>query len=145
MIKKLIKKFFTPEIIKFIVVGGLSAIIEFTVLIIFVETIDIDYRVGNILAFGLTNILTFMLSKRYVFASSNSNKAQEATLYTLCLLVGLAVNQAVLWALVEMISIDYRIAKVIAILVTVVWNYFSRKHFVFKQREVQTQESTTKY
>jgi putative flippase GtrA len=130
------KRILTAEILKFIVVGGVSALIEFSLLIFFVERTAMDYRVANVMAFGITNIFTFILSRRYVFnATTGSNKAYEATLFTLCLLGGLLVNQIILWVFVEFTFVDYKAAKVIAILVTVIWNYFTRKHLVFRNRE----------
>ncbi|HEY9047610.1 MAG TPA: GtrA family protein [Ohtaekwangia sp.] len=130
------------EFVKFAFVGGISAVIEFSLLILFVEKLSIDYLIGNVVAFALTNIVTYILSKRYVFnAASSVNKAQEAGLFFLCLLGGLLVNQIVLWAFVEFTSLDYRIAKVIAIAITVIWNFFTRKHLVFRNRAVATQQS----
>jgi putative flippase GtrA len=136
-----ILKLLKAEFIKFVFVGGISAVIEFSLLILFVEKLGIDYLIGNIVAFALTNIVTYVLSKRYVFnATTSVNKAQEAGLFFLCLLGGLVVNQIVLWALVEFTSIDYRIAKVIAIAITVIWNFFTRKHLVFRNREVVAEQ-----
>jgi putative flippase GtrA len=136
-----ILKLLKGEFIKFVFVGGISAVIEFSLLILFVEKMGVDYLIGNIGAFALTNIVTYILSKRYVFnASTSVNKAQEAGLFFLCLLGGLVVNQIVLWALVEFTSVDYRIAKVIAIAITVIWNFFTRKHLVFRNRAVATVE-----
>jgi putative flippase GtrA len=142
-LRETLRKIFTAEVIKFIVVGGVSALIEFSLLILFVEQAALDYLLANVMAFGITNIFTFILSRRFVFNSSSTGtgKAYEATLFVLCLLGGLLVNQVVLWAMVEFTFVDYRAAKVIAILVTVVWNFFTRKHLVFRNREVATQRS----
>lgn len=133
----------TKEFLRFLVVGIISAALEFSLLILFVEKLSIQYLIGNIVAFGLTNILTYLLSSRFVFgASTSTNKVQEAGLFFLCLAGGLIVNQLVLWVLVEFTVIDYRIAKVAAIAVTVIWNFFTRKHFVFRNREVVPQRVT---
>jgi putative flippase GtrA len=139
-------KLLKAEFTKFVFVGGISAIIEFSLLILFVEKLAIDYLFGNVFAFALTNIVTYILTKRFVFNGTQSvNKAQEAGLFFLCLLGGLVVNQIVLWAVVEFTLIDYRIAKVIAIAITVIWNFFTRKHLVFRNRAVVTQQSSTEY
>lgn len=129
-----LQKILTPEVIKFVLVGGFSAMLEFSLLILLVEKVHTDYRVANVLAFAVTNVFTYILTRRYVFNASNNNRTYEALLFTLCLLGGLLVNQVVLWVLVEFTPIDYRIAKVVAILVTVVWNFFTRKHLVFRNR-----------
>jgi putative flippase GtrA len=143
-VKEFLKKTFTAEFIRFLIVGVLSALIEYTLFFLFKA--EINYLIANVLAFGLTNVVTFILSRRYVFGSSkNNNKYYEATLFVICLVGALIVNQIVLWALVEFGAIEQGIAKAVAIAVTVVWNFFTRKHFVFRNREVAPERSTTKY
>lgn len=138
-----LKHLFTAEFLRFLIVGVISAALEFSLLILFVEKLSVQYLLGNIIAFALTNILTYLLSSRFVFGSStSSNRVQEAALFFLCLAGGLVVNQLVLWVLVEFTVIDYRIAKVAAIGLTVIWNFFTRKHFVFRNREVAPQRIT---
>jgi putative flippase GtrA len=41
----------------------------------------------------------------------------------------------VLWSLVEYVALDMRVAKIIAIGVTVIWNFLTRKNIVFRDRE----------
>ena len=138
----IIKKILSGAFIKFAIVGGISAVIEY--LLYFVFKTSLNYLVANVLAFGLTNILTFALSRKYVFASENSNKTEEAKLYVVCLAGALCVNQVVLWGRVEFGTMDDKFAKAMAIAVTVFWNYFTRKHIVFKNREVVAQRSPSK-
>lgn len=139
--KAAFQKFFTTEFLRFLVVGVISAAIEFSLL--FLLKRYIDYRAANILAFIITNIFTFALTRRYVFASSG-NKREEQKLFVICLIGALAVNHFVFWSLVEFATIDMRIAKVIAIGVTVIWNFLTRKHIVFRCREVSTEPSPAK-
>jgi len=131
------------EFARFVVVGGISAVLEYSLYFVF-KTV-VDYLIANILAFALTNIVTYVLTKRYVFNTTNENKVQTATLFAICLMGALLVNQIVLWALVEFLAVDDKIAKAIAIAVTVIWNFFTRKHFVFKNRAVATQEAPTDF
>jgi putative flippase GtrA len=132
--KKLLNKYLSPKFIRFIVVGLISAAIEYS-LYFLLKTI-LNYQVANVLSFALTNIVTFLLSRRYVFVSNNENKTEELTLFVLCLFGALFVSQVVLWSLVEYVNVDDMIAKGFAISVAVIWNFFTRKHIVFKQREV---------
>lgn len=140
--RTLYTKFISGPFFRFVIVGGISALIEYALYFLFKPTFG--YLAGNVVAFGTTNIITYILTRRYVFESTNRNKAQEASLYFLCLIGSLLTNQAVLWALVEFGDVDDRIAKVVAIAVTVIWNYFTRKHIVFKNREAVTENSSVK-
>lgn len=132
---ELIKKTFTPEFIRFLIVGVISAGIEYALLFLF--AMQMDYKVANIPAFILTNVITFILSNRYVFTSTaRGNKRYELTLFIICLGGALAVNSAVLFLMKEVIVMDLSYAKAIAIGVTVIWNFITRKHIVFRNREV---------
>ena len=138
--KALIQRFCTGELFRFIVVGGLSAAIEYSLYFLFKPLFG--YMTGNVVAFACTNVVTYILTRRYVFGSTNENKTQEAFLFFLCLCGALIANSIALWALVELAGTDDRIAKIIAIAVAVVWNFFTRKHVVFKNREVAAEAAT---
>jgi putative flippase GtrA len=141
-VNELLKKTFTPEFIRFLIVGVISAGIEYSLWFLF--KLKMDYKLANIPAFVLTNIVTFILSNRYVFnTTGRGNKKYELTLFILFLGGALVVNSAVLSLCVEIIHIDAAISKVIAIGVTVVWNFVTRKHIVFRNREVAPQSSSS--
>ncbi len=122
------------------IVGGTSAIIEFSLLVLLVEKLKMGYLPGNVLAFSLTNIITYLLSRYFVFSPTDRKKGHEAMLFIVFLCGGLAINQSVLWAVVEFVGLDYKLSKVVAILVTIVWNFFTRKYIVFKPAEVETEQ-----
>ena len=137
-----INKFVSGEFFRFVLVGGISALIEYSLYFLFKPIFG--YEKGNVIAFACTNIVTYFLTRRYVFASGGDNKTQEAILFILCLCGALIVNQFVLSSLVEFVAMDDRIGKGIAIAVTVIWNFFTRKHIVFRNRETVTQEARSK-
>ena len=141
--KSVLSKFFTAEFVRFIIVGVISAAIEFSLLFLFKSYSD--YRIANIFAFLVTNVISFTLTRRYVFSSSG-NRSEEQRLFVICLGGALLVNHMVLWSLVEYVALDMRIAKVIAISVTVVWNFLTRKNIVFRNRETSiiTERSPSK-
>jgi putative flippase GtrA len=138
--KALIQRFCTGELFRFIVVGGLSAAIEYSLYFLFKPLFGymagFGYMAANVVAFACTNVFTYILTRRYVFGSTNENKRQEALLFFLCLSGALIANSITLWMLVKLAGTDHRIAKIIAIAVAVVWNFYTRKHVVFKNREV---------
>lgn len=137
LINSLLARF---QVIRFMIVGGTSAIIEFSLLVLLVEKLKMGYLPGNVLAFSLTNIITYLLSRYFVFSPTDRKKRHEAALFIVFLSGGLAINQTVLWAVVEFIGLDYKISKVVAILVTIIWNFFTRKYIVFKPVEIEPEE-----
>src|SRR5690606_19833928 len=138
----LVKRILNGAFFKFVIVGIISAITEYLLYFLFKGLFNYCL-VANVVAFAITNVMTFALSRRFVFESSNQNKAEEAKLFTVCLIGALCVNQIVLWSLVDLAAMDDRIAKGLAIAITVIWNYFTRKHIVFKDREAVAPERST--
>ncbi len=133
---RFINSMLAKQFIRFILVGGTSAVIEFSLLVLLVEVLKMGYLSGNVMAFSLTNIITYLLSRYFVFSPTDRKKRLEAALFLVFLCGGLAINQSVLWAVVEFVGLDYKISKVVAILVTIVWNFFTRKYIVFKPTQI---------
>jgi putative flippase GtrA len=126
-------KYFLDQIwFRFLVIGGFSAILEIVLLVLLVEWIGLGYLLSNSIAFLVVNMINFLLSKYWVFETGNRKKGIEIGLFYFVVLVGLALNQAVMFILVEFMTFDYKISKVAAILLTVIWNYFGKKNLVFK-------------
>ena len=44
--------------------------------------------------------------------------------------IGLAINDALMWAGTELASFDYRLVKIVATAVVMVWNFVTRKIFL---------------
>jgi putative flippase GtrA len=120
-------------LVRYVIVGGCSAALEISLLIGAVEYLHIQYLIANIFAFTITNVLNYTASRLWVFEKTGARKRVELPIFALFLGIGLAINQAALWFLVQKLMLDYRIAKVLSIGFVVVWNFFTRKHFVFKK------------
>lgn len=140
-IQAVFRKLVSPEFLKFAIVGGISALIEYSLYLSL--KLWMDYLTANIVAFAITNIVTYILSKIYVFGSSDVNKVTEAALFFLCLLGALSISQFTLWVLVDYMHMDDRIAKGIAMSIAIVWNFFSRKYIVFRHSVKVPDQSTT--
>ena len=140
-IQAVLRKLISPEFLKFALVGGISAVIEYSLYLSL--KLWMDYLTANIVAFAITNIVTYILSKIYVFGSSDGNKVMEAVLFFLCLGGALLISQFTLWVLVDQIDLDDRIAKAIAMSIAIVWNFFTRKHIVFRHALTASNQSAT--
>ena len=138
---RLINSLLAKQVVRFILVGGTSAVLEFSLLVVLVEVLKMGYLPGNILAFSLTNIITYLLSRYFVFSPTDRKKGHEVILFIVFLSGGLLINQSVLWSVVEFVGIDYRISKVVAILVTIFWNFFTRKYIVFKPSVMEAEQA----
>ncbi|MFY0599362.1 MAG: GtrA family protein [Cyclobacteriaceae bacterium] len=125
-------KLLSNRLIKFGIAGGISAILETIMLVVLVEKVGLEYLTSNAIAFIFTNIFNYLLSRYWVFESSYEKYGEEIILFYIIVGVGLLINQFIMFVLVEHIMLDYKLSKLVAIAVTVLWNYFGKKKLVFK-------------
>ncbi|MGI6104574.1 MAG: GtrA family protein [Raoultibacter sp.] len=124
--KKLIAQF-----MKFGVVGVIAFIIDYGFLIFFVEVCHIDYLVSATISFTLSVIFNYVASMRYVFSHKEGmSKRREFIIFVILSVLGLGLNNVLLWAGVELLAVDYRITKIFATAVVMMWNFITRKIFL---------------
>lgn len=79
-------------------------------------------------------IVNYILNIKYVFQSEEgANRVHEFIIYIFLNLIGLGINQLILWALVSKFQMNYLIAKIIAIGFVMGYNFVSRKIFIEKR------------
>ncbi len=124
--KKLIE-----QIIKFGIVGILATIIDYAGLLIFVEVFHIHYLVSSALSFIVSLIFNYLVSMKYVFKSKdNLSRHKEFLIFVTLSIVGLLLNQLIMWITVDKLRIYYMMSKVIATAIVMIWNFVTRKIFL---------------
>ncbi len=126
-----IKLLLAADFLKFVIAGILSVMLEFFILIVLVEKFDVNYLAANTVSFLITNIFNYLLSRFWVFGKSHRRIRYEILLFFSTTSVGLLINQGVMWVLVSHYQVYYKIAKLFAIVIVVIWNFWSKKFLVF--------------
>ena len=68
---------------------------------------------------------------RYVFShKEDMSRSREFVIFIVLSVIGLIINDVLMWAGTELVSIDYRIVKIFATAVVMVWNFITRKIFL---------------
>lgn len=143
------------EIVRFLVVGCINTLIDmFTmgvVLYIFDPSLypnffnvfygggspsTIATVVGTGTGFVVSLIVSYFLSIIFVFEDKgNSKSAKGAVLFAVLATIGLAINTVGMWIGYDLLHINEWIVKIIMTLVVLVWNYLTRKLFIFKREK----------
>lgn len=128
--KSLIKQIF-----RFTFVGGTAFILDFGVLWVLTEGVGINYLISNVLSFTTSTIYNYILSVYWVFQTENKtkNKTNHQTnlfVFAILSIIALAINQFILYTIVEALNTTPLFAKVIATLITMVFNFVTRKLFL---------------
>lgn len=121
------------QVIRFGIVGFLCFFIDYGCLLVLTEFVRIDYLVSSGISFTVSVVINYLLSMRYVFkAKQNDNKFKEFVLFVIMSIVGLGINQLVMWFTVEKLGIMYQISKIGATAIVMVYNFISRKSILEK-------------
>lgn len=122
------------QIFKFGIVGVIAFIIDYGVLYVLVEIFSIYYLLASAISFTISVIFNYLASMKFVFERREDiSRNKEFIVFVLLSIIGLLINQAIMWILVEKINIFYMLSKIVATVFVMVWNFASRKLFLEKK------------
>lgn len=125
----LVRKY--DEIIRYIIAGILTTIVSIASYNL-LRNINIDYKICTILSWILAVIFAYFINKLFVFKSQKNN-IKEFINFILARLLSLFIEFIFMIIMVDLISINDRIAKLIVQFIVLVLNYVFSKFFVFKK------------
>lgn len=114
------------EVFRFLAVGGACFLLEYVLLYVLTEYAGLMYLYSSAIAFTVSLIVNYILCVFVVFHAQHQSEKQMI-LFIVTSLMGLGINQLVMWFFVEIIGIWYMAAKVVASAVVMVWNYFTKR------------------
>ena len=120
------------NILRYLLVGGTAAAVDIGLFLLFAGHLGLPYLRVAAATFVAATLVNYLLSVRFVFVSGlRFRRRDEIALVFLVSAVGLALNQAILWACVELAGLALLFSKLAATAAVFSWNYLSRRHFVF--------------
>lgn len=122
------------NLFRYCFVGGVSFLIDFALYALLVS-INIPYLFSGVLSFIAGFLFNFLAGRFFIFAAGSSDKAGRKELFSVLLIavVGLGLTELLLYIGVEKLVIEKRIAKIIAAILVLFWNYSARRLFVYKK------------
>ena len=140
-ISKIIIKKTNNGFIQFVRYGLVSVIalaVDFGGMVLLVELLSIHYLVAATVSFISGLAVNYLLSRAWVFTERKyESRVKEFIIFTSIGIVGLLLNNSIMWLAVEKIGIYYIFSKIIATILVFFWNFGLRKMLVFK--EVKTE------
>ena len=120
------------QLFRYTFVGGIAFIFDFVTLYVLTEYFNIYYLVSAAIAFLLGLTINYFLSVKWVFQKrSTKSKYVEFVVFSLIGIVGLALNEMIIWFFTESINIHYLQSKLISVILVYLWNFFIRKILLF--------------
>ncbi|WP_207420128.1 GtrA family protein [Desertivirga brevis] len=130
-----LKELSRHEITRFLIVGVFSFLIEFCIFSLLVDVLGVPYTTANYPAMGVAIIANYYLTRKHVFVSSRYSQNYTFILFSVFTLMGALLNQFLLWFFVEQIMVNIKASKFLAVGLTAVFNFLTKKYFVFTKAD----------
>lgn len=126
--------------IRFVIVGGANTALDFLVLFLFVN-LGVDKIIANYISTSVALVFSFFANKSFTFKNTNKNAKKQFAMFLVVTLAGLWVLQPIIiWLSTTVLepyitneSILLFIAKLIATVGSLIWNYLLYSRLVFKK------------
>lgn len=123
------------QIVKFGIVGVIAFVIDFGVMVFLTEVFHVNPVASATVSFIVSVVFNYVASMRYVFAHREGmSRTREFVVFVVLSVIGLAINDALMWTGTELVALDYRAVKIFATAVVMVWNFVTRKVFLEGRR-----------
>lgn len=120
------------QIIKFGIVGASAFLIDYSILYILTEFFEIYYLYSSVISFSVSVIFNYILSIKWVFDVSKKQTIKEFSTFIILSIIGLIINQLIMFVMVEKASIWYMFSKIVSTIIVMVYNFITRKIFIEK-------------
>ena len=135
-VKELYYKY--KELIKYLIIGVLTTVVNYVIFAICVKIIHIDMHISNIVAWIVSVIFAYFTNKLFVF-ESKSFKAnvlvKEIISFGAARILSLLLEELILFIFVNKMKMNEMIIKLIANVIVIIINYILSKLIIFKDKK----------
>ena len=126
-------KSFILKFLKFAAVGFTGLFVDYFFTYLFKEVFKVQKYVSNSIGFTLAASSNYILNRVWTFESDNPDIGIEYTQFLVISLIGLGINNLILWLIVSKFKINFYVAKFFAIVVVTLWNFLANFFITFNQ------------
>lgn len=124
--KKLIR-----QIVRFGGVGVLCFLIDYGILNVLTEYAKVYYLLSATISFSVSVIVNYVLSTLFVFDVDKSHsRVRDLLLFVVFSVIGLGLTAGIMKLGVDWLAFDYRLVKIVATAIVMVYNFITRKLFL---------------
>jgi len=133
---KYISKFLQNQGIKlfvgYVILAGFATLVDLGLLYSLTEFFHIWYFYSAAFSYFVGMITNYSLNKYLNFRNKSKKIIPQFGLFATVALIGLGLNQLILYLLVEFAKLWYMFAKFIAIFIVMGWSFYGHKKLTFR-------------
>ena len=120
------------QMIRYALAGSGAFVVDLTLLVALTEVAGLHYLLSAAVGFAGGVTISYAFSIAWVF-HKRSFAAQwaELAIFIGISVIGLALNEAIIWAVTEQGGLHYLLSKMVATAAVFVWNFFAKKTILF--------------
>jgi putative flippase GtrA len=111
------------EFLKFCIVGASGMVIDFGTTWLLKEKVRINKYFANSAGFILAATSNYLLNRYWTFHSENTKVVTEYFSFVLISVIGLGINNLVVYVLTEKVKLNFYISKLFAVGAVTLWNF----------------------
>ena len=119
------------RLIKFCVVGFSGMLVHFFFTWLCKEKFKLNKYISNSIGFVLAATNNYIWNRIWTFQSQGTEIVREYSSFFIISLVGLGINNAVIYLLHDRLKLNFYLAKILAIGVVTLWNFGMNNLFTF--------------
>lgn len=119
------------KFLKFGVVGFSGVFVDFGFTYICKEWLKIQKYISNAIGFTIAASSNYYLNRIWTFNSHNPEIAVEYGRFLFISAIGLLISTLVVYLLVTKVRMNFYVAKLLAIVVVTIWNFFINLNYTF--------------
>ena len=120
------------QILKFGIVGGIAFIIDYALLYVCTEYLNIYVLYSSIISFSISVIFNYIMSIKWVFDVNHKQTYKDFTIFIIFSIIVLGINELIMYLGIERLHIYYMLVKIASTGIVMVYNFITRKIFVEK-------------
>lgn len=128
--------------VRFMIVGGANTALDFILLFLFTG-LGVDKIVANYFSTGISLVFSFFVNKSFTFKNKSGNAKKQFALFLIVTIIGLwAIQPIIIWVSTNSLAayitnepLNLFVAKLIATIASLIWNYLLYSRLVFKKTE----------
>ncbi len=120
------------KLIRYAIVGFTGVAVDFSVTYVLKEYAKVSKYIANSVGFCTAVVMNYCLNRYWTFGAGTEDVFIQFGTFLAVSIVGLLMNNAIIYLLNEKWKLNFYASKIVAISVVVFWNFFVNYYYTFR-------------